>query len=250
MTAKPRPRKSKRTVKKQEASAAHPMTYGLRLERVLQQRGILQSDLAQKLQISRAAVSQWIQGKTIPTRKRSRQIIDALELTDSELESGEPASKRLSTASPRLEVKALDLPEFSMDGAMSRDQNNPNIFTLDETKAKRAAWRVPPEVIQTHASSTPRPIVVRVQGNAMAPMLAAGDYVIVDRNWTDISPPGVYLINEGQRLTFWRCERLLGENSGLVRVSSVQGGASAEVPVEKLRPDVLGRVIFKLLTPF
>jgi hypothetical protein len=84
----------------------------------------------------------------------------------------------------------------------------------------------------------------------MAPELIAGDYVIVDLHWKDVSPPGVYLIQEADRLTFWRCERLLGEKSGLVRVSRVQGGTSTEVPVEKLRPDVLGRVIFKLLTPF
>lgn len=222
-------------------------TFGSNLERVMLEKRIRKSELAQRTQVTPAAVSHWVQDKTVPSSERVIQIAAALDVPVMALLSPELTSDIHGPVSVLPEV--LDLPEFGMDWAMSQDENGENVFRLDERKAKLGRWRVPAEVIRDHASVMPRPVVVRVQGNAMAPEFAAGDYVIVDLGWKDVSPPGVYLIGEALRLTLRRCERLLGDKSELVRVSTAQGWTETEMSIAELERDILGRVIFRLTTP-
>lgn len=223
------------------------MTFSRNLERLLFSRGMSQSDLARALDVSPAAVNQWVQGKTVPSGRRGREILKALNVTLAELESGD-IGEPLTT--PQEVPGTIDIPELPMSAVLPLDKTSgEQPIALDESRAQLGRWRVPVEVIRDHASSVPDLIVVRVQGNALAPDVVAGTYVIVDRAWRDVSPPGIYLIRDGLRLGLKRCERLLGARGGLVRVSTAQGWAEAEIPFGDLEQDILGRAIFKLMTP-
>jgi phage repressor protein C with HTH and peptisase S24 domain len=93
-------------------------------------------------------------------------------------------------------------------------------------------------VINPHANYA----VVKVVGDAMDPTYPDGSYVLIDADIRAPSPPGVFVLRDGDGYTLQRCQVVLGSSPPMVYLLPDNPTHQKEtVPVSSL--DVVGMVV-------
>ena len=111
---------------------------------------------------------------------------------------------------------------------------------LNESEAPLSWWAFPADQVQAMGGNVDALRIIRVDGDSMAPMLQSGDRVAVDCSRRSPTPPGVFVVYDGNGLIIKRLEALPGDK---VRISSANTDyATTEQPIEGL--DIKGRVVW------
>lgn len=110
--------------------------------------------------------------------------------------------------------------------------------------APRDRWRLPPDYLRLVLGAAPEDAaILRVEGDAMAPTLLAGDRVMVNLADRRPSPPGLFALWDGDGVIVRRLERLLDSAPPRVAVTADNTQhRSYEVAAAEIR--ILGRVVW------
>jgi transcriptional regulator with XRE-family HTH domain len=187
------------------------------ISRLIRETGTQGKVLAQRLQVSQQAVSQWTTGQLVPTSERLGQIAEALNVEVDEL-------TRDTWAAATVPIKHYKLDLFPRTPAEDRLVESPNIF-LSYNSAETFGWSRPEEIA-----------AVQVKDHNLEPTVWAGELLFVDLSWRAITLSDLYLLDFAGLPVFRWCHLLV---PGTVNVSDCE--MDRDVPESDLA--VLGRVV-------
>jgi transcriptional regulator with XRE-family HTH domain len=186
-----------------------------------------QLDLAKNLGLSRAAIAQWESGVTSPALATVGDVAKLMGVQPAFLAYGVTDEPVVEYRSPEGTVA---VPEIRFGDKLSDQQVD-------------GEWSLPVSYLKNdlHVVSTDGIVIFRVESDAMAPAWEYGDRVIVDTNAKRPSPSGTFLIWDGigPALASLSVGQMTGGKQ-VIRVST--GGETDEVPLDKLGPNIIGRV--------
>lgn len=225
------------------------MSFIANLSRLMDERGVNQSDLARALDVEPQAVSQWFKRNgTTPRSFRYQLIADFLGVTVADLLAAPGRAGRMDETKPGtrpqrwreavLTIEELDVRAMGGGGAETPDLDAEGAHPIV------AQWGIPADYLRAFAPAPAAVKIVRVVGDSMEPEYPAGDRVLVDTSHRTPSPPGVYVVWDGFGLVLKRLEVVLGSEPCMVRLSSSN---PAYPPYERPVSEVVvqGRVMGK-----
>jgi transcriptional regulator with XRE-family HTH domain len=189
------------------------------LSRLLREAGIPGKELAERLQVSQQAVSQWTRGQLVPTTERLGQIAEALNVQVDEL-------TRVSPSHVSVPIKRFSLDLSPQAAANERLQQGPVFFLPWELVA--VLWPEPDNAA-----------AIEVEDRNLEPAVCPGELLFVDLSWRAITFSDLYLLDFDSLPVFRWCHLV---TPGTVNVSDHL--MNRDVPVTDLT--VLGRVVGRL----
>ncbi len=200
-----------------------------------QELGLSQTALAKKSGMSQQAIAKIEQGGT----SRPRMILSlarALQVTPTYL-SEDAASIEMGhdtqeDASPQPAIIEIDARASAGDGAIN-----------DHDEAV-ADWRFPAPILSQELRAHPENLrICKVVGDSMEPLLHPNDRILVDVTQRTPSPPGLFVIWDGDGLVTKRIEKIMGDaDSPRLAITSANPAYRAyERTAEEV--NIVGRVV-------
>lgn len=106
-------------------------------------------------------------------------------------------------------------------------------------------WR---PFLEAHGANTQAAIAILIDGRQMAPTIAQGSIVAVDRSINDLLTPGVYALVQGKRLVLTRVEPRFG-GSVVLTADSRPGQSETLSGTDTASLVVIGKVVVTLSEP-
>lgn len=219
-----------------------------RLQAALDASGKSRSELARACGVSRAAVTEWMTGRTTSlTAKNLRLASEFLDVSAVWLEVGVgPMRVNTVSADVRLAARAtrnapvtkLTLPRLAPSTRSGLDMTNEEDELVESLVACEPALR---RVLATAPISSLRNLrVLTAQGDAMSPTFKTGDLLLVDAGVNNVRADGIYALIAQGELQVRRVQRR-GPNL-VVLISDNKYYLPTEAAVDA-ELHVLGRVI-------
>ena len=115
-----------------------------------------------------------------------------------------------------------------------------------EPEREETRWRMPEAMIREEFGAEPANLrIVRVRGEAMEPVLRAGDRLIVDTAKRDPAGGGLFVLREPGGFAVWRVEPLAGADPPRLRLSCANPRYEAHACLAG-KVDILGEAIRKM----
>jgi len=109
-----------------------------------------------------------------------------------------------------------------------------------------ARWQMPEAMIRDELRAEPRNLrIVRVRGEAMEPVLRAGDRLLVDTAKREPAAGGLFVLRGPGGFEVWRVEPLAGTDPPRLRLSCANPRYQAHACLAG-KLDILGRAIWKM----
>lgn len=196
------------------------MSFAKNLARLMETRGVDQSELARRLKISSQAVNQWVKRGTHPTHARAQMLADVLGVSMDDLfadssDGGPPMKCVEPQDGPTIIIPELAVnPQAGSGGGMPPLDGNGDHIVLAE-------WVLPAGFFGRLIRNTDYLRLLEIRGDSMQPDYMAGDKVLVDISQRGPTPPGIYVLWDGFGLVLKRVEVMLGRTPPAVMISSI-----------------------------
>lgn len=209
-----------------------------RLRGHMEQSQINARELAERAEVGRSFVYDILNGKsTNPTTQKLASVAKVLGVSVSTLLYGEDAL----TGQQGVDVVSEEVRDMVTVSSIAVEASmGGGTLVTEEVEDKpfffRKSW------IRERLKVSPSELrVIRVRGDSMQPALSEGDVVLVDLTRARPSPPGIFVLFDGQGLMVKRLELL--PTGGQVRVISDNPSYSAYTAnPEDIR--IIGRVVW------
>ena len=186
-----------------------------------------QEDIAERLNLSRAAIAQWERGQTIPQPHVIVEVAKYLKVTPEWLAFGVKNETKV------IERETLD-PDFVKFDEV--------VFDGAESPRKVGSWGAPRNWVEVELRplSTDTLVVVQCDAVNMTPRIRSGDRVLIDMASRRPSPPGIFAHWDGYGVAINQIAIIPGETP-TARVSSLDGETETyDVPASSLK--IIGRI--------
>lgn len=218
----------------------------IRVGRVIREtrerKGISQENLADMMGITRAAVSQWENGETLPDRGNA-QLLSRLLHISLELLVGVEGQMSLPVRTFREYNDVAFVPEFDLRQVSGRGGSDIEVLESAADEARIGTFGFPKPGFRHVYGATPDNVVIlEVVGDSMAPTLIPGQKVMVDIRDRSPTPPGIFVVWDGAGMVLKRVQYLAHSDPPRVRITSDNPHYE---PYERLADEayIQGRVI-------
>ncbi len=201
------------------------------LAKILRERGITQGSLAQRVGVTRQAVSAWIDGAR-PRPTHLKAIAEALELEPWQITGERPEED------PEAEGERIRIPVLNIEAACGG-----------------GAWETEPRVVQRidldirfvrslpGVTGTSQLEIINAQGDSMEPTIQDKAFCLIDRNQRRITRDGIYCIFSAEQLFLKRVQRNL--DGSLTLLSDNPLYESVRISAADMeRTTIIGRLVY------
>ena len=188
------------------------MTLGQRIRTLRKARGIRQSDMARALNVAPNTFSDWENGKHHPSREKTKQLAEFLQISLAELELGYDPDAEVDVRDDLGEL--VFVPEYR-----TRVAAGGGIVVEEGEKSHRWPW--PRSFFDTEIRAKPSDCgVLEVYGDSMEPTLRSGDRILANFARRNPARPGIYVLSQLGEAVVKRLELIPGSKPPRLRVSS------------------------------
>jgi transcriptional regulator with XRE-family HTH domain len=230
-----------------------------RLKKVREARGYSQISFSETLKVSRAAVSYWERGVSLPENERCEVIAEILDVPFTWLMAGEGAVPDLNGPKIKAGRKKFRIEAEPPSASWSERPNEPPFDgAVAEVPAGVGAgdpysgeelvsdwWRLPVTLIDELHTKTAKTLrIMRVRTKTMEPLIARHSYVVIDLGQAAPAHGVIFALDMGHSVILKKLTLEKNDEIGLADGDEVVG---MRVPLKKL-PRILGRCVGKFDT--
>lgn len=205
-----------------------------RLAKIFAEKDITQQEAANKVGVTRQAISRWLNGTSEPEREKIIALSEFLNLPPAYLMFGEDGRfDSIEVDDDTIAIPVLDVE----GGCWPSGRSNPLVCMV-------RMIRVAKEWILARAASAnlSKLHIINAYGDSMAPLIDEGDFLIVDTSKTTLYGDGIYAIQAGEDTFIKRVQKQI--DGSILLLSDNPKYRPYEVPAEdREKLKIIGKCI-------
>lgn len=206
----------------------------IRLNKTIIKSGIRQGDIADKIGVSRQTLNKLVKGRQKITYDWACRLAEVLKTTpDFLMGKSDLGIDAVNIEKNGIAIQTLSVPAGAGGGKIIDEYSIWSESSYFDASLIIERLRTSPENLYS----------MTIEGQSMEPILENGDTILINKNKTDVSEPGIFVLFDGDGIVCKWVERIVNSNPAQYRILSENPRFSAYTVLAE-QTQIIGRVVW------